>query len=70
MTTEGAGDATTTMMIATTVGRRTTGVHVPLVRTSRTRGSPCVFELRPTYPGTTGTPTPAYGSRTTGSHVT
>jgi hypothetical protein len=41
-------------MIATAAGRRTTGVHRPLFRTSRTRGSPRVFELRPMYLGTTG----------------
>jgi hypothetical protein len=34
------------------------------------RGSPRVFALRPTYPGTTGTPTPVYGLRTTNSPAT
>jgi hypothetical protein len=39
-------------------------------RAFRMRGSPRVFALRPTYPGTTGTPTPVYGLRTTDSPAT
>jgi hypothetical protein len=69
-TTEDVGDATTTTMIMTAAGPQTRGVHEPLARASGMRGSPRVSELCPTYPGTTGTPTPECGSRTTGSRAT
>jgi hypothetical protein len=44
--------------------------HGPLVGASAMRSSPCSSGLRPMCRGTMGTPTPAYGSRTTGSRAT
>jgi hypothetical protein len=66
----GCGDATTATTTATVAGHRTREVHRPLVRASRMQGSPRVSALRPMYPGTTGTPTPACGSRTIDSPAT
>jgi hypothetical protein len=69
-TTVDVGDATTSMTTATSAGRQTREVHRPLVRASVTRSFLRVSVLRPTFQGTTGTPIPACGSRTTGSHAT
>jgi hypothetical protein len=62
-----AGGATTATTTTTAAARRTRGVRGPLARAFEMRDFPRVFALRPTYLGTTGTPTPAYGSSTTDS---
>jgi hypothetical protein len=69
-TTADARGATTTTTTATTAGHQAKGVHGRLARASATRSSLRASMLRPTYQGTTGIPTPACGSRTTGSLVT
>jgi hypothetical protein len=62
-----ASGATTATTTTTAAARRTRGVCGPLARAFEMRDFPRVFALRPTYLGTTGTPTPAYGSSTTDS---
>jgi hypothetical protein len=69
-TTEAADAAITVMMIVTVAGCRTNGVYELLARASGMRSFAHVSELRPTYLGTTGTPTPTCGSRTIGSRAT
>jgi hypothetical protein len=68
-TTEGAHDATTVTTTVTATGRRSRGARELSARTSRMRGSPHISGLQQMYLGITGTPTPACGSRTTGSRT-
>jgi hypothetical protein len=63
-TIEDAGGVTTATTTATAAGHQTRGVRGPLAKASETRISPRVSVLRETCLCTTGTPTPAYGSRT------
>jgi hypothetical protein len=64
----GAADATTTT--ASAAGHQASGVHGLSAGASVTPSSPRASGPRPTYRDTMGTPTPAYGSRTTDSHAT
>jgi hypothetical protein len=66
----GADGATTATTTTSAAGHQASGVHGLSARASVTRSSPRASGPRPTYRGTMGTPTPAYGSRTTGSHAT
>jgi hypothetical protein len=66
----GAGGATTAMTTATAGGHRISEVRGPLARESATRNFLRASGLQPLYQDTIGTLTPAYGSRTTGSHST
>jgi hypothetical protein len=54
----------------TAAGPLTREVHGPLAGASATRSFLRASVLRPMYRDTTGTPIPAYGSRTTDSHAT
>jgi hypothetical protein len=63
---DGATIATTT---TTAAGHQISEVHGPLARASVTRSFLHASVLRPMYRDTTGTLTPAYGSRTTGSRA-
>jgi hypothetical protein len=58
------------MTTTTAVSHQTRGVRGPLARVSAMRSSLRTSVLRPTYLGTTRTPTPAHGSRTTSSPAT
>jgi hypothetical protein len=62
--------AMTVITTVTAVGYEARGVRGPLARASATQSSLRASVLRPTYLGTTGTPTPSCGSRTTGSLAT
>jgi hypothetical protein len=70
MMTMGTEGATTATTIVTVDGHRTSEVHGPLARASATRNFLCASGLQPMSQDTTGTPTQAYSSRTTGSHAT
>jgi hypothetical protein len=65
-----AGGATTVTTTASAAGHRTNEVCGPLVGASTTRNSLRASGLRPMCQDMMGTPTPACGSRTTGSHAT
>jgi hypothetical protein len=51
-------------------GHQASEVHGPFAGASAMRSSPRASGLRPMCLDTIGTPTPVYGSRTTGSHAT
>jgi hypothetical protein len=69
-TTMDASGATIATMTANVVGHQTSEVRRPLAGASATRSSPRASGLQPMCLSTMGTPTPAYSSRTTGSHAT